>query len=96
MHCWFVLHALVGMKERQVRLELPWNRDDLITWYTTNNQCILQFHWLPRKNNEVRHFLLNSLHKGRSLVNNVLALFLSRYSFLAQTSSLRGTSLLES
>ena len=75
MQCWFVLHALAGMKERQVRPELPWNHDDLITWYTMNNQCILQFHWLPHENNELTHFLLNSLHKGQSLVNNVLALF---------------------
>ena len=96
MQCWFVLHASAGMKEHQVRHDLPLNHEDLITWYTMNNQCILQFHWLPRENNEITHFLLNSLHKGRSLVNNVLALFLSRYSFLAKTSSLRSTSLLES
>ena len=50
MQCWFVLHASMGMKEHQVRPELPWNRDDLITWYTMNNQCILQFHWLSREN----------------------------------------------
>ena len=96
MQCWFVLHTSAGMKERQVRPDLLWNHDDVITWYTMNNQCIFQFHWLPRENNEVIHFLLNSSHKGRSLVNNVLAVFFSRYSFLAKTSSLRGTSLLES